>query len=98
MLFSKQWKCFLFYLITFIMIDRKQIESNTHLLSRIAFGQKVPIEAVLAGRFKSFLENIKLDQSLKHEQELEKKRNEIFQKYLLSRVSGSILKDFYNRL
>ena len=47
--------------------------------------------------FENFKEKIRLDQERKEIQEMEKRRNEIFRKFLLSRVHGPVLKDFYSR-
>ena len=47
--------------------------------------------------FRKFVEKIKMDQKRKQENELDMKRNTIFHKYLVSRVSSSILKDIYSR-
>jgi hypothetical protein len=38
---------------------------------------------------------IRLEKYRNHEEELEKKRQEIYKKFLLSRVYAPILKDFY---
>ena len=85
------------YIIVIIMVDREQVEGKLDLLSRITFVQKASVEIAIANLFKNFLNKIKFDQKLKQDQQLELKRNEIFRQRLLSRVSGAILKDFYNR-
>ena len=45
-----------------------------------------------------FEEKIRMDMLRKQEDEVEKKRAEIYREQLASRISGSILKDFYGRL
>ena len=47
--------------------------------------------------FQKFVEKVKMDQIRKQENELDMKRNTIFHKYLVSRVSSSVLKDIYSR-
>ena len=62
----------------------------------ISFGHHpTRIEQAFALALKKFQEKLHLEQTKKHEQEIEKKRNEIFLKHLLSRVSGSVLNDFF---
>jgi ABC-type transport system involved in cytochrome bd biosynthesis fused ATPase/permease subunit len=48
--------------------------------------------------FENFKEKIRLDQKRKEKLEIEKRRNEIFRKFLLNRVHGTVLKDFYSRI
>ena len=62
----------------------------------VSMGQLRILEEALALRLKKFKERLRFEQKRKLELEMEKKRNEIFQKHLLSRVSGTILNDFYS--
>ena len=99
MAFEKLWTSLILFLILIVMHNGEQVGKRLNLRKfGVTFGLDDPIEESYSPLLKKFEKNLLLDQKLKHEQELEKKRNEIFQKYLLSRVSGSILKDFYNRL
>ena len=96
MAFEKLWTSLILFLILIVMHNGEQVGKRLNLRKfGVTFGLDDPIEESYSPLLKKFEKNLLLDQKLKHEQELEKKRNEIFQKYLLSRVSGSILKDFY---
>ena len=97
----KHWTvCRILHVIAILMlINREQVESR---LNYGYFDKKenklANIQEAFVNRLKSFQEQLLLDQKRKQEQDLENKRNEIFRKHLLSRVSGTILKDFYGRI
>ena len=86
------------FIAIFMLLNREQVESR---LNYGYFDTKenklAKIKEAFVNRFKSFQDQLLLDQKIKHEQDMENKRNEIFRKHLLSRVSGTILKDFFNR-
>ncbi len=93
---EKLWTSLILFLILIVIHDGEQVGKRLNLRKfGVTFGLDDPIEESYSLRLKKFEKKLLLDQKLKYEQEIEKKRNEIFQKYLLSRVSGSILKDFY---
>jgi len=85
------------YLFIIAMLNRQPIESK---ITWRKFGLTFPlkdVEAVFASRLKIFHDKIQLEQQRKYDEQMEMKRNEIFRQMLLSRVNGSVLKDFYSR-
>ena len=98
MAFGTKWTCLIFCLIISLIYNGKQVESELNLRKfGINFGRATGIEEIFDLRLRKFKEKLQLDQKRRHEQEMEKKRNQIFQKYLLSRVTGSVLTDFFGR-
>ena len=98
MAFGTKWTCLIFCLIISLIYNGKQVESELNLRKfGINFGRATAIEEILDSGLRKFQEKLQLDQKRRHEQEMEKIRNQIFRKYLLSRVTGAVLKDFYGR-
>ena len=95
MTFTKKCKYLLLFLIIAMALNKEQVESRLRKLG-VTFTEKYDWSNI-ESHFKEFQENVLLDQKIKHEEEIEKKRNTIFRQRLLSRVSGSILHDFYGR-
>ena len=92
--FSK--KFLILHLLISVMFVKEQAEGKLNLRKfGVTFGESV--EESIGSSLKNFKEKIKQDQKRKQEKEMEEKRIEIFQKFLLNRVSGSVLKDFFSR-
>ncbi len=91
-------KCAYFVCCLFIIIMHNQetVESRFADVKNFKVSEK-ELEKKFAQVFENFIENIQHDERVKQEKELEMKRNRIFQKHLASRISGSLLKDFYGR-
>jgi hypothetical protein len=98
MRFDRKCPCFVLYLlIILISSQEKRVESRLFMAQVEAPLGENSIEDKIKGIFGRFVEHIILDYKRKQEKELQMKRNEIFAKYLHSRVSGSVLKDIYSR-
>jgi uncharacterized membrane protein len=96
---DKKYTCMIMCIFTIIMIQTQQkVESALNLRKfGISFINDETIEKSADEHSKQFQEQIHSDQKKLEEKEIEMKRKEVFIKYLVSRVSGSILKDFYSR-
>jgi uncharacterized membrane protein len=96
---DKKYTCMIMCIFTIIMIQTQQkVESALNLRKfGISFINDETIEKSADEHLKQFQEQIHSDQKKLEEKEIEMKRKEVFIKYLVSRVSGSILKDFCSR-
>ena len=96
---EKKNTCMIMCIFTIIMIQSQQkVEGALNLRKfGISFINDETSEKSADEHLKQFHEQIHSDQKKLEEKEIEMKRKEVFIKYLVSRVSGSILKDLYSR-
>ena len=85
-----------FALIIYVIVTHNQTQVESALNLR-KFSVKFYKNKTVKNANKDFKEKILLDQNRNHEAEMEKKRQEIYKKFLLNRVYGPVLKDFYSR-
>ena len=91
----KKVTLFIVYTFMFIMlVKREKVESRYDFFPRKNLIKQATVEASFAKLLKRFEEKLRLDQKLKHEEELEMKRNEIYRNLFLNRESGSFLNHF----
>ena len=87
------------YLIIMMTLNRENVETKSSLIQLSdPFSHVTTIEEAFALHFKKFQEKVESDQKRKHDEEMDVKRSKIFRNYLLVRVTGSILNDFFSRL
>ena len=87
MKFKRHFAYLAICLFLIMMVNKQQVNSS--------FARANMIEEMLSNRYRKAQEKFQLKR--KQEQEIETKRIEIFQKHLLGRVFGPVLKDFYSR-